>query len=274
MTSPKYEEALAWVERNKDNPLACDHKLMLDALAAEVRRYQAQAPARVKELREELTQALQDGLSWKLKAEAAEARVVELEAESRLRLGGFKAVESCLTAEKAKNKELEAALSAARVIMTAIPVDALHVACVERDELRTKLEQTTEALSVEVNRRMTAESELAELRAKNRDLNIAADWSHENERLLAANITLRAERDALREAVERAKAEAFGEVLERAQIEVNACRHHAQVSKGANKRLHEAAQGVAQVIVYYCQNRLRSLHAAPAASPRRGRSLD
>jgi hypothetical protein len=223
MTSPKdggsgLEEALACAEG------LCAHKPANDRcvgnnpkgviLAAEVRRYQAQAPA------------------------------------------------------------IEAVVEAARVIMTAIPVDALHVACVERDELRTKLAQTTEALSVEVNRRMTAESELAELRAKNRDLNIAADWSHENERLLAANITLRAERDALREAVERAKAEAFGEVLERAQIEVNACRHHAQVSKGANKRLHEAAQGVAQVIVYYCQNRLRSLHAAPAASPRRGRSLD
>lgn len=31
------KEALAWADRNKNNPLACDHKPMIDTLAAAVR---------------------------------------------------------------------------------------------------------------------------------------------------------------------------------------------------------------------------------------------
>ena len=32
-SDPGTKEAMEWVARNKDNPLACDHKPMLDALA-------------------------------------------------------------------------------------------------------------------------------------------------------------------------------------------------------------------------------------------------
>jgi hypothetical protein len=39
------EAALEWVVRNNDNPLACDHKPMMEVLAAEVRRLQAKLSA-------------------------------------------------------------------------------------------------------------------------------------------------------------------------------------------------------------------------------------
>ena len=61
--------------------------------------------------------------------------------------------------------------------------------------------------------------------------------------------------DALKQCAKEARREAFLEAAKVAQIEVNACRHHAQVTKGANKRLHEAAQGVAQFIVRACEAR-------------------
>ena len=73
---------------------------------------------------------------------------------------------------------------------------------------------------------------------------------------------------AHKQGVTAGKIEAFEEAEFRAQIEVNACRHHAQVSKGANKRLHEAAQGIAQVIVYFCTQKAASLRA-----PAKGKGL-